>query len=182
MHASVSFLARVARPSIALILVVAALAGVTTQPPVRAADPSAEPVASSAPVASVAPKTMCESVSDLRLYVGFLRGLSIKEDGVLPVLVGAAASISEARTLAGLVSETYRPLVDDLVASLDSLQTAVRGFRDQGTLGSGLVQLGVAITGVGSAMDALSTALREPCPVEAPSASGLPAASASPAA
>jgi len=182
MHASASSLARVTRPSIVLILVVAALAGGVTQPRVRAADPSAGPVASGSPVATEAPKTMCESASDLRLYIGFLRDQSIKEDGLLPVLVGAVASISEARTLAGLVNETYRPLVDDLVASLEDLQTAVRGFRDQGTVGAGLVQLGEAITGVGTAMDALSGALREPCPVEAPGASGLPAASASPVA
>ena len=125
---------------------------------------------------------MCESVSDLRLYVGFTRDQSVKEDGLLPVLVGVVASISEARTLAGLVDETYRPLVDDLIASLEDLHTAVRGFRDQGTVGAGLVQLGEGITSVGATMDALSAALREPCPVEAPGASGPPAASASPVA
>jgi len=182
MHASVSSLARVARPCIVLILVVAALAAWATQPRVRAADPSAAPVATGSPVASETPRTMCESLADLRLYVGFLRDQSIDDDGLLPVLVGAVASISEARTLASLVSETYRPRVDDLVASLEALQTAVRGFRDQGTIGAGLVHLGEAITGVGTAMDALSAALREPCPVEAPGASGSPAALASPVA
>jgi hypothetical protein len=182
MHASVSSLARIARPSMVLILVVAALAGGVTQPRARAADPSPEPVASGAPISSEASKTMCESVSDLRLYIEFLQDESTRDNGLLPVLVGAVAAISEGRTLAGLVSETYRPLVDDLVTSLEDLRTAVRGFRDQGTVGSGLVGLGEAITGIGTALDTLSAALREPCPVEAPGASAMPAASASPAA
>ena len=123
---------------------------------------------------------MCESAADLRLYIGFLRDQSIRDD-VVPVLVGAAASLYEARTLAGLVSDTYRPLVDDLVRSLSDLVAAVRGFRDQGTVGAGLVQIGEAISGVGTAMDALSVALREPCPVESPGPSVLIVPSASPA-
>ncbi len=46
----------------------------------------------------------------------------------------------------------------------------------------GLAQLGEAIAAVGSAMDALSAGLREPCPVEVPAASAESAISASPAA
>jgi hypothetical protein len=182
MQASALLQSRVARPSIALILVVAALAGGATQPRVRAADPSAGPAASGSPVASEAPKTMCESMSDLGLYIGFMRDQSTKDDALLAVLVGAVASLGEARTLAGLVGETYRPLVDDLVASLQDLRTAVRGFRDQGTVGAGLVPVGEAITRIGTAMDTLSVALHEPCPVEAPGSSGMPAASPSPVA
>jgi hypothetical protein len=163
-----------------LILVVAALATWVTQPSVRAADPSVAPVASGAPVASEPPKTMCESVADLRLYVGFLRDQSIREDGLLPVLVGAAASLSEARTLRGLVEETYRPLVGDLVGSLQDLRMAARGLLDQDTIGSGLVRLGEAITRVGLTMDALSAGLHEPCPVGTPGESPLPVVSASP--
>ncbi len=125
---------------------------------------------------------MCESAADLRLYVGFLRDQSIREDGLLPVLVGAVASLSEARRLSSLAGEIYRPLVNDLEASLTDLLTAVRRFRGQETIGAGLVTLGEAITGVGIAMDALSAGLREPCPGETPGASGLPAASASPGA
>jgi hypothetical protein len=182
MHASARSLGRVTRPSIAAILVIAALAGGMSQSRVRAADPSASPAASAAAIASPAPKTMCESVSDLRLYVGFVRDQSIKEDGLLPVLVGAVAALGEARTLQPLVHETYRPVVEDLIASLQGLQAAVREFRDAGTVGGGLVQVGESIIGIGTAMDALSAALKEPCPVEAPDASGPPAASASPAA
>jgi hypothetical protein len=182
MHASAWSSARVTRLSIVLLLVAAALAGGMTQSRVRAADPSAAPGASGAPIASPAPKTMCDSVSDLRLYVGFLRDQSIKEDGVLPVLVGAVASLAEARTLLPLVDETYRPLVDALIVSLQDLQTALRGFRDAGSVGSGLVELGESIVGVGTAMDTLSEALREPCPLDAPVGSVPPAASASPVA
>jgi hypothetical protein len=182
MNASVSSLTRFARPSIGIMLVFAALAGVAPGPGVRAADPSPQSVAVASPVASEAPKTMCESAADLRMYVGFLQDQSIKEDGLLPVMVGVVASLSEARTLAGLVQETYRPLIDDLVNSLTDLEFAVRHIRDQGTLGSGLVQLGQAITVVGTKLDALSSTLREPCLVAAPGSSPLPAASASPAA
>ena len=121
---------------------------------------------------------MCESASDLRLYTGFLRDQSIKDDGVLPVLVGTVAALSEAHTLAGLADETYRPLVDDLVVSLEGLRTAVRGFRSEQTVGAGVKQLGEAIAGVGSAMDVLSVALRAPCP---PEVSGVPGPSAAPA-
>jgi hypothetical protein len=180
MHAPASLRTRVTRPSIVLLLVLAALALATTTPRVRAADASASPVTSAAPIASEAPKTMCESLADLRLYIGFLRDQSIEDDGLLPVLVGAVASLSEARTLAGLAGETYRPLVDDLVGSLATLASAIRDFRDQGTVGAGLVQLGESIAGVGASMDTLSVALREPCPLESPDASA-PAASASPA-
>ncbi len=182
MNLSAWSLARIARPSIMSLVVAVATIGGVTQPYARAEDASPVPVASASSVASEAPKTMCQSVSDLRLYIGFLRDQSIKEDGLLPVLVGAVASLSEARTLAGLVDEQYRPLADELVASLQDLGTAVRGFRGQGTVGAGLVQLGEAIAGVGAKMDTLSTALRAPCPVEEPGASGLPAASASPGA
>jgi hypothetical protein len=124
---------------------------------------------------------MCESLANLRLYVGFVRDQSIRDDGLLPVLVGVVASLSEARTLAGLVRETYRPLVDDLVTSLTDLDSAVRMFFDQGTVGAGLVQLGGAITAVGEKLDTLAGAAREPCPAESPAPSPLPPASASPA-
>ena len=164
-----------------LTLVVAAIAGGSTLTPVGAADPSAPPLASASPAASEPAEAMCDSVANLRLYVGFVRDQSIKDDGLLPVLVGVVASLSEARTLAGLVRETYRPLVDDLVTSLTDLESAVRSFFDQGTVGAGLVQLGGAITDVGTKLDTLSSAVREPCPGELPAPSQLPAPSASPA-
>lgn len=118
---------------------------------------------------------MCESLADLRLYVGFLRGQSVSEDGMLPVLVGTVASLSEARTLAGLVGQTYRPLVDDLIGALAGLRSSLAGFGDAGTVGSGLVGVGEAIVAIGTRMDALSAALREPCPAASPAPSASPA-------
>jgi hypothetical protein len=118
---------------------------------------------------------MCQSLADLRLYVGFLRGQSLGDDGLLPILVGAAASIAEARTLAPLVSAEYRPLAEDLIGSLAGLRSAVRGFGDAGTVGAGLVQVGEAIVGIGTSLDALSLALREPCPEASPAPVASPA-------
>jgi hypothetical protein len=151
------------------------LALTTLAVPVHAADPSGAPVAAGSPAASEAPPTMCESLADLRLYVGFLRGQSLSEDGLLPILVGAVASISEARTLAPLVGDTYRPLVEGLLASLQALRSAVRGFGDADTVGTGLVGIGEAIVGIGTTMDALSLALREPCPEASPAPVASPA-------
>jgi hypothetical protein len=182
MNASASFLARAVRPSILLVLLVAALVGAALAPGVRAADPSAAPGALASPGASGVPETMCDSVADLRVYVGFLRDQTLDDGGLVPMLVGAAASLSEARTLLGLVSDTYRPLVQELIGSLQTLKTAVHGFFDEGTIGAGLVQLGEAIAGVGASMDALTTELRQPCPAASPAASALPAPSGSPAA
>jgi hypothetical protein len=178
-------LARAARPSLLLLaLALATLTGATAQPAVRAADPSPQPVAAPSAGPLDAPGMMCESLADLRLYIGFLQDQSLSEDGLVPVLVGVVASLSEAQTLAGLVQETYRPLVDDLVTSLTDLEASVRHLLDQETLGAGLVQLGEAISGVGTNLDALSAAVGEPCPVASvPSpAPGSPAASAPPAA
>jgi hypothetical protein len=123
---------------------------------------------------------MCESLADLRIYVGFLRDQSIGDDHLLPILVGVVASLSEARTLAGRVRETYRPLVDDLVSSLTNLEASARTFFDHGTIGSGLTQFGQAIADVGVKLDSLSSAVREPCPSASPAAP--PGSTASPAA
>ncbi len=147
-----------------------AMVGAILAPHARAAEASTPP----APVSSAAPKTMCESLADLRLYVGFLRDQSLHDDGLVPVLVGVVASLEEARTLAGLVGQEYRPLVDDLIEALRDLGSSVRGFREAGTIGSGLVQLGEAIARVGVTLDVLSGALREPCPLESPAPTTMP--------
>jgi hypothetical protein len=118
---------------------------------------------------------MCQSLADLRLYVGFLREQSLDEDGLLPILVGAAASIAEARALLPLVGDEYRPLVEALLGSLEDLRTAVRGFGEAGTVGTGLVQVGESIVGIGTSLDALSLALREPCPEASPAPMASPA-------
>ena len=168
-----------------LTLLFAAIAGAAAQSPVEAADPSVAHRGRSWRRPRRSRQNLqkrCAKASRISApYFGFVREQSIKEDGLLPVLVGVVASLSEARTLAGLVRETYRPLVDDLVTSLTDLESAARMFFDQGTVGAGLVQLGGAITDVGVKLDTLSSAVREPCPTESPAPSPLPAASASPA-
>lgn len=151
---------------VALLLALAVWSLASMTVPLGVAGQSAAPP--EAPAATDAPPTMCESLADLRLYVGFLRDQSLDEDGLLPILVGAAASIAEARTLLPLVSEEYRPLVESLVGSLEDLRSAVRGFGDAGTVGTGLVQVGESIVSIGTSLDALSLALREPCPEASP--------------
>ena len=131
---------------------------------------------------------MCESAADLALYVGFLRSQSLSDDGLLPIVVGAVASLAEARRLAPLVADTYRPLLDDLVAGIEAVGTAARGLRDGETIGQGIADLGMSITELGVAMDALSVQLQTRCDLsptaEVPAASVAPApmVSASPAA
>jgi hypothetical protein len=109
---------------------------------------------------------VCQSADDLRLIVGFLRDTDPSVDGWVPVLVGVIAGLSEARQLAGSVGETYRPLVDDLIASLEGLRATVDGLGDQGTAGAQLAAIGDAITDIGNAMDSLSLQLQAPCPAD----------------
>jgi hypothetical protein len=123
--------------------------------------PSLEPTLAPAEAA-------CESADDLRLIIDFLRDTDVSEDGWLPVFVGAIAGLSEARQLAGLVDDAFRPLVDDLLASFEGLGTTVEGLRDQeASAGARLAAIGEAITDIGNAMDALSVALQTPCPADA---------------
>lgn len=119
-------------------------------------------------------KALCESADDLRLIIGFLSETSISEDGVIPVVVGVIAGLSEARTLVGLVDATYRPLVEDLITSLEELGATIDGLGDAATLGAEIASVGEAITDVGEAMDALGLQLRDPCPMEEPAASAVP--------
>jgi hypothetical protein len=127
-----------------------------------------EPSAPPASLASLEPGVAaCESADDLRLIIDFLRDTDTSEDGWLPVFVGAIAGLSEARQLAGLLGDTYRPLVDDLVASLEGLRLTVAELDGQETVGAQLVVIGEAITDIGNAMDALSVELQTPCPVDA---------------
>ena len=129
-----------------------------------AQEPSASPGAQVTLEPAVA---ACESADDLRLIIDFLRNTDTTEDGWLPVFVGAVAGLSEARQLAGLLGDTYRPLLDDLIASLEGLRTTVEQLDGQETVGAQLAVIGEAITGIGNAMDALTVELRTPCPVDA---------------
>ena len=127
-----------------------------------------DPPASPGSLATLEPGVAaCESAADLRLIIDFLRDTDPSEDGWLPVFVGAIAGLSEARQLAGLLGDTYRPLVDDLIASLEGLRTTVDQLDGQETVGAQLAVLGEAITDTGNAMDALSVELQTPCPVDA---------------
>ena len=165
---------RINRPGIALLLSVALWLTASLALPLGVTAQSEAP--SEAPAASEAPPTMCQSLANLRLYVGFVRDQSPGEDGLLPILVGVVASIAEARTLAPLVGDEYRPLVEALVGSLDDLRSAVRGFGDAGSVGAGLVAVGESIVGIGTSLDALSLALREPCPDASPAPVASPTA------
>jgi hypothetical protein len=127
-----------------------------------------EPSTSPESLASLEPAVAaCESADDLRLIADFLRDTDTSEDGWLPVFVGAVAGLSEARQLAGLLGDTYRPLVDNLIASLEGLRTTVEQLDGQETVGAQLAVIGEAITDIGNAMDALSVELQTPCPVDA---------------
>ena len=108
----------------------------------------------------------CQSADDLRLIIGFLRETDPSVDGWVPVIVGAIAGLSEARQLAGLVGDTYRPLVDDLVISLEGLRTTLDEVEGQATAGAQLAAVGEAITAIGNAMDALSVQLQTDCPTD----------------
>jgi hypothetical protein len=128
-----------------------------------AQDPSPAPGAT----ATLAPiEAACESADDLRLIVEFLRETDPSEDGWLPVFVGVVAGLSEARQLAGFVGDAYRPLVDDVILSLEGLGTTVDELSEQQTAGAQLAAIGESITQIGNAMDVLSVALRTPCPAE----------------
>jgi hypothetical protein len=108
----------------------------------------------------------CQSADDLRLIIGFLRETDPSVDGWVPVIVGVIAGLSEARQLAGLVGDTYRPLVDDLVISLEGLRTTLDEVGGQATAGAQLAAVGEAITAIGNAMDALSVQLQTDCPTD----------------
>lgn len=156
---------RARRPSIllALILVIVAVPMLTAASfgAESSSPPGGEP--SAAPSLTTA-EAVCASADDLRLIVQFLRDTDTSVDGWLPILVGAIAGISEGRELLGLVDDTYRPLVDDLVVSLEGLLSITDELRGQETVGAQVATLGEAITAVGNAMDALTVAVREPCP------------------
>lgn len=165
-------------PALLAVLVLAFATTAATLLPlaVVAADPSPEPVAAGSPgIAMPDDASLCRSADNLRLIIGFLRETSISEDGVVPVVVGVIAGLSEVQTLAGLLNATYRPLVDDLTSSLEALRTTVETIGELGTVGAQVAAIGEAVTAVGNAMDALSVALQSPCAVggEAPPEASL---------
>jgi hypothetical protein len=115
-------------------------------------------------------------VANLRLIIQFLRDTDVAEDGWVPVFVGTIAALSEARQLAGSLDQTYRPLVDDLIGTLEGLRSTIADLDELETVGTQVAVIGEAITDVGHALDALSVQLRAPCPTGAPEAAATPAA------
>ena len=109
-------------------------------------------------------EAICETASNLRLIAGFLQDTSISEDGVIPVVVGGIAGVSQARQLAGLVGETLQPLAEDLVVSLQGLRDLGDEMTDDQTLGAKVAIFGESIVEIGESMDALGLQLRERCP------------------
>lgn len=153
------------RATLALTLAVSLMAALPAGLLAQDSTEAAEDTASAEP--SVVPaEAACESADDLGLIVEFLQGTDVEEDGWLPVLVGAIAGVSEARTLVGLVGETYQPLVSDLIVSLQDIRVTVDGLDDIESTGAQIAVVGETITDIGTSMDALSTQLRTSCPTD----------------
>jgi hypothetical protein len=111
-------------------------------------------------------KTLCESRTDLRTDVEFLRSVEVSEDGLLQLIVSVDAALGEARTLAVLAGEEYVPLVTDVVVSLQDVRDIAKELEGQETVGAAIATIGEAIIAVGESMDELEIRLREPCPEE----------------
>jgi hypothetical protein len=150
---------------IVLALVIAASFSSVLPSGLLAVESSPLPEAMTSPEPTLSPaEAACRSADDLRLIIGFLRDTDRSEDGWVPVIVGVIAGLSEARQLAGFVGDTYRPLVDDLVVSLEGLRTTLDEVGGEATAGAQLAAVGEAITAIGNAMDALSVQLQTDCP------------------
>jgi hypothetical protein len=147
--------------TLAVSLMAALPAGLLAQDSTRAAEDTASVEPSVAPA-----EAACESADDLGLIVEFLQDTDAEEDGWLPVLVGAIAGLSEARTLVGLVGETYQPLVSDLIVSLQDIRVTVDGLDDMESTGTQIAAVGETITDIGNSMDALGAQLRTSCPTD----------------
>ena len=131
------------------------------------ATPAAAQEESPAPTAlPTAAEAACDSASDLRLILGFVDQSLEDERGLIPAGIGVIAALSEARTLATQVGETYRPLAQDLVVSLQDLRDTLGDLEDLETAGAKLASIGESVVEIGDAMDALSVQLRTRCPEE----------------
>jgi hypothetical protein len=109
-------------------------------------------------------QAICETADNLRLVVGFLQDTSISEDGVIPVVIGGIAGVSQARELADLVGDTLRPLVEDVIVSMQGLRDIGDEMTDEQTLGAKVAVIGESVVEIGESMDALGLQLRERCP------------------
>lgn len=116
------------------------------------------------PTPSPEPPTLCQSADSLGAAVEALREVDLDEVGALGVKETIDTTLEEARQFSTVVGDEFRPLVDDLVASLQDLRVTVDGLGDQATLGAAVASIGESITQIGNAMDALAVGLRTPCP------------------
>ncbi len=87
--------------------------------------------------------------------------------------LGASIDVvtTDARALLEAVGDELRPLVLDLVVSLEDLRTSVSELPDEATLGSKVASIGESIVGIGEAADTLEVRLRTRCPAPTPAPS-----------
>jgi hypothetical protein len=122
---------------------------------------------SPAPTASLTPaQAACASADDLRVILDFTRESVESDRGLVPVGIGVIAGLSEARNLTGLVGDVYRPLVEDLIVSLQDLRDIIGDLNDIDTVGSKVAAVGEALVDIGDAMDELGAQVRAGCPEE----------------
>ena len=95
--------------------------------------------------------------------ISFIGDSIESESGLVPLGIGVVAAVGETRTLASLVGETYRPLVEDLLISLENLRETMGALEDLDTAGAKLASTGEAVADIGNAMDALTVQLRTRC-------------------
>ena len=120
---------------------------------------------SPAPTASVTPaQAACGSADDLRVILDFTRESVESDRGLIPVGIGVIAGLSEARNLAGLVGDVYRPLVEEVIVSLQDLRDIIGDLDEMDTAGTKVSAVGEALVDIGDAMDELGVQLRTGCP------------------
>jgi hypothetical protein len=127
--------------------------------PVSAQEGSATPSASLTPA-----EAACASADDLRVILDFTRESVESDRGLVPVGIGVIAGLSEARNLADLVGDVYRPLVEDLIVSLQDLRDIIGDLDEIDTVGSKVAAVGEALVDIGDALDELGVQLRTGCP------------------
>ena len=139
----------------ALAVILVFLAGACTILPPGLFAPTATP--------SPTPKGVCANQADLLVAIDELRSLDVSEAGVLALGESLDAALTEARLLIEAVGEELRPLVLDLVVSLENLRATVDELADQATLGSKIASIGESLIEIGETMDALEVRLRTRC-------------------
>ena len=154
LHATV----RTERIRIVVTLLIALLSLSALASPVAAQEESSAPAAT-----PTAAESACASAEDLAFIISFIGNSIESESGLVPLGIGVVAAVGETRTLASLVGETYRPLVEDLLISLENLRETMGALEDLDTAGAKLASTGEAVADIGNAMDELTVQLRTRC-------------------